>query len=84
MSGEINMVKVKMDENADKCKRVAIFVMMGTIESSSSIVNFIKSLSREGYTVDVFSPNSFKEIFDHGYENINFHSNRGFAVMPYS
>lgn len=74
------MVKVKMDEKADKCKRVAIFVMMGTIESSSSIVNFIKSLSREGYTVDVFSPNSFKEIFDHGYENINFHPNRGFAA----
>ena len=73
-----NMVKVKMDGKADKCKRVAIFIMFGGIESSSSIVNFIKSLSREGYTVDVFSPDSFKEIFDHGYENINFYSNRDF------
>ena len=72
------MVKVKMDEKADKCKRVAIFVMIGTIESSMSMINFIKSLSREGYTVDIFSPDSFKEIFDHGYENINFYSDRDF------
>ena len=74
------MVKLKMDEKTDTRKRVAIFVMMGTIESSMSIINFIKSLSREGYMVDVFSPDSFKEIFDHRYENINFYSNRDFAA----
>ena len=72
------MDESRMDEKADKRKRVAIFIMFGGIESSSSIVNFIKSLSGKGYTVDIFSPDSFKEIFDHGYENINFYSDRGF------
>ena len=72
------MVKVKMDGKVDKCKRVAIFIMFGHIESSSSIINFIKSLSKEGYIVDIFSPDSFKEIFDHRYKNINFYSDRGF------
>ena len=72
------MVKMKTDGKADKCKRVAIFIMFGSIESTSAIINFVKSLSDEGYTVDVFSPDSFKEIFDHGYENVNFYSDRGF------
>lgn len=67
-----------MDEKVDKGKRVAIFIMFGRIESSSSIINFIKALSREGYIVDIFSPDSFKEIFDHRYKNINFYSDMGF------
>ena len=80
MSGEISIVKMKTDGKVDKRKRVAIFIMFGGIESSASMINFIKSLSREGYTVDVLSPDSFKEIFDHEYKNINFYSDRGFVA----
>jgi glycosyltransferase involved in cell wall biosynthesis len=72
------MVKVKLDGKVDKCKRVAIFITYKNIESSASLINFIKSLSRKGYIVDVFSPDSFKEIFNPGYENINFYSDKGF------
>ena len=72
------MVKVKREgHKEDKHRRVAIFIMIRNIEGSSSTIHFIKSLSREGYTVDVFSPD--EEICDHGYKKINFYSYKTLA-----
>lgn len=64
----------------DNCKRVAIFVVLRDIGSSSSILNFIKSLSREGYIVDIFSPKDLSELFDCGSQNINFYPESSFDV----
>jgi len=61
-----------MDEKEDKCNRVAIFIISGSIERSASLINFIKSLSIEGYIIDVFSLGDFKGVFNQEYKNINF------------
>ena len=60
----------------DKCKRVAVFISYEDIERSSSIMYFIRSLSEEGYTVDIFSLILHKEISYHESKNINAYSYR--------
>ena len=71
------MVKFKMDKHRrkmDKHGRVALFIMLRRIERSSSTMYLIKSLSEEGYIIDIFSLNWCKEISNYGYKNINFYS----------
>ena len=73
------MMKIKKDTHKeDKHIRVALFITYKDIESSASLIYFIKSLAEEGYTVDIFSPNTYKIISDYGYENINFYIYREF------
>ena len=68
------MMKIKKDTHKeDKHIRVALFITYKDIDCSASLIYFIKSLAEEGYTVDIFSPNTYKIISDYGYENINFY-----------
>lgn len=68
-----------MNENASK--RIAIFTNIENIESSSSIINIIESLSSEGFVVDLFSPNCPKEAFNQSLNGINIYSKKHFGMQ---
>ena len=73
------MARVKKDSSkkGGKNKRIALFAVMTGVESSPSVVNLVKSLAREGYIVDLFSPYSSKEARGYSYENVNLYFDGG-------
>ena len=63
-----------MNKSGNKSKRIAFVLFYGGyVDRSPSIINFINSLSKDGYILDIFSINSIQNIFDPDDKNINFY-----------